>query len=430
MDMERCALGLIGWGTVGGGVVDILQRDAGLFRERCGLDLFIKTIVTRTPGRVREQGAGAATVTDRIQVLLQDPEIRTVIHLVGGTTEAKDLCVACLQAGKRVVTANKALLAVHGDELFALAARHGTCIAFEAAVAGGIPVIAALRDGLVANRIEAIYAILNGTCNYILTRMTEDGKGYKEALAEAQSLGYAEADPTLDVNGTDTAHKLAILARIAFQGRIPVPAIRCEGIEQLTAQDIESARTMGARIKLLAVAKPGTGGLELRVAPTLIPLDHPLASVNRNYNGIYLHGSAAGPTLLVGQGAGALPTASAVLADVVDICTGRCLATATHYRFFTSTQEARLLPESGEVTSSYARFVVADKPGVLAGITNELSKQGVSVLNIHQGTPDPKGRALIEISTHPLLSADFFAAITSIDASGLTLQPTVTLRKL
>ena len=428
--MERCALGLIGWGTVGSGVVDILNRDAQLFRDRCGLDLYLKTIVTRNPGRTREQTAGTALVTDQIQVLLNDPEIRTVIHLVGGTTAAKDLCMACLRAGKHVVTANKALLAEHGDELFALAASRGMTIAFEAAVAGGIPIIAALRDGLVANRIEAIYAILNGTCNYILTQMTEGGKGYDQALKEAQELGYAEADPTLDVNGTDTAHKLAILARIAFHGRIPVVSIRCEGIDRLTAQDIESARTMRARIKLLAVAKPRPDGLELRVAPTLIPEDHPLASVNRNYNGIYVHGSAAGPTLLVGQGAGALPTASAVLADVVDVCTGRYLATASRFNFFTSANEVRLLPEAEEVTSSYARFVVADKPGVLAGITNELSKQGVSVLNIHQGTPDPRGRALIEISTHPLRSADFFAAINTIDGSGLTLQPTVTFRKL
>ena len=428
--MERCALGLIGWGTVGGGVVDILTRDAALFRERCGLDLHLKTIVTRTPGRDRGQKPASATVTDRVEVLLNDPEIRTVIHLVGGTTVAKDLCVACLKAGKQVVTANKALLAEHGDELFALAAKHRVTIAFEAAVAGGIPIIAALRDGLVANRIEGIYAILNGTCNYILTRMTEDGKDYAAALQEAQELGYAEADPTLDVNGTDTAHKLAILARIAFHGRIPLAELRCEGIDKLTAQDIESARTMGARIKLLAVAKPSPRGLELRVAPTLIPIDHPLASVNKNYNGIYVHGSAAGPTLLVGQGAGALPTASAVLADVVDVCTGRYLATASRFQFFTSAHAVPLLPESDEVTSSYARFLVADKPGVLAGITGLLSKQGVSVLNIHQGTPNRSGQALIEVSTHPLKSADFFAAINAIDQSGLTLKPTVTLRRL
>ena len=428
--MQRCALGLIGWGTVGGGVVDIIHRDAQVFRDRCGLDLYLKTIVTRTPGRTRAQNPGSAIVTDQVSVLLNDPEIRTVIHLVGGTTTAKDLCIACLNAGKHVVTANKALLAEHGDELFALAAKRGVGIAFEAAVAGGIPIVAALRDGLVANRIEGIYAILNGTCNYILTRMTEDGKDYAAALKEAQELGYAESDPTLDVNGTDSAHKLAILARIAFNGRIPVVSLRCEGIDRLTALDIESARTMHSRIKLLAVAIPRPQGLELRVAPTLIHKNHPLASVNFNYNGVYMHGSAAGPTLLVGQGAGALPTASAILADVVDVCTGRYELTAKRFQFFTNAREVPLLPEAEEITSSYARFMVADKPGTLAKITNELSQQGVSVLNIHQGTPNARGEALIEICTHPLLSASFFAAVNAIDKSGLTLQPTVTLRRL
>jgi homoserine dehydrogenase len=428
--MERCALGLIGWGTVGGGVVEILTRDRQLFQERCGLDLFIKTIVTKSPARSREQTAGQARVSDDINAILSDGDIRTVIHLVGGTTAARDLCIACLKAGKHVVTANKALLAIHGDELFALAATYGVTIAFEAAVAGGIPVIAALRDGLVANRIKAIYAILNGTCNYILTRMTEDGKGYAEALKEAQALGYAESDPTLDVNGTDTAHKLAILARIAFHSRIPISDIRCEGIENLTAQDIASAKTMGARIKLLAVAKQSEKGLELRVAPTLIQSNHPLSNVNQNYNGVYIDGSAAGPTLLVGQGAGALPTASAVLADVVDVCTGRYQNTAKRFQFFTHALEARLLPEADEVTGSYARFLVPDKAGVLAGITAELNKKGVSVLSIHQGTADPNGHALIEISTHTVRSKDFFDAINAIDASGLTLKPTVTLRRL
>ncbi len=428
--MERCALGLIGWGTVGGGVVEILQRDHQLFLDRCGLDLFIKTIVTRNPRRARQQSAGDATVTDQIDVLLRDDEIRTVIHLVGGTTDARDLCIACLKAGKHVVTANKALLAEYGDELFALAAEHKVSIAFEAAVAGGIPIIAALRDGLVANRIESIYGILNGTCNYILSKMTEENKGYDEALKEAQALGYAESDPTLDINGTDSAHKLAILARIAFHGRIPIAEVRCEGIDKLTAQDITSAKTMGARIKLLAVAKTGPHGLELRVAPTLIPNDHPLAHVSNNYNGIYVIGSAAGPTLLVGQGAGALPTASAVLADVVDLCTGSYQNTAARFHFFTSAKAVPLLPEAEEFTRSYARFAVPDRPGILAGITAELNKKGVSVLNMHQGTPNKQGQALIEICTHAVLSKDFFAAMNAIDTLKLTSSPTVTLRRL
>ncbi len=428
--MQRCPIGLIGWGTVGGGVVEILQRDPLLLRERCGLDLQLKTIITRRPGRARSADAGAALVSDRLELLLADRDIATVIHLVGGTTVAKEIMVACLEAGKHVVTANKALLAEHGDALFALATRRGVSIAFEAAVAGGIPVIAALRDGLVANRIDAIYAILNGTCNFILTRMEEEGLSYADALREAQALGYAEEDPTLDVDGTDTAHKLAILARIAYHSRIPISAIRCEGIQQLSHADILSARTMGARIKLLAVAKRGEGGLELRVAPTLVPLDHPLASVARNYNGISIVGSAAGPTLLVGQGAGALPTASAILADVVDVCTGRYQATANRFSFFSAGNAVVFLPEDAEMTGSYARFLVPDRAGVLAGITQVFSQHGVSILSIHQGAPDAQGRATIEVVTHPLTSRSFFAAIHSIDGNGLTLKPTVTLRRL
>jgi homoserine dehydrogenase len=305
--MERCALGLIGWGTVGGGVLEVLARSPSVIRERCDLDLQVKTIVTRTPARPRAQSPGAATVTADAEVLLRDPEIKTVMLLVGGTTDARQLCLRAIEAGKHVVTANKALLAEHGDEIFAAAARRGVGVAFEAAVAGGVPVIAALRDGLLANRIEAIYAILNGTCNFILTKMETEGLGYREALAEAQRLGYAEEDPTLDVSGADTAHKLALLARIAFNARIPLSQVRVEGIQRLGFLDIRSAKTMGARIKLIAAARQRPEGLELRVAPTLVPFEHPLADVSRNYNGIFVVGDAAGPTLLVGQGAGALP---------------------------------------------------------------------------------------------------------------------------
>ena len=428
--MQRTAIGLIGLGTVGGGVVDILSRDRALFAERCGLDLDLTTIVTRTPGRVREQPAGNAKVSTDITTITNDPAIKVVIHLVGGTTEAKTLLAACLKAGKHVVTANKALIAEHGDELFALAAQHGVGIAFEAAVAGGIPVIAALRDGLVANRILAISAILNGTCNFILTKMEQENWGYDEALAEAQRLGYAESDPTLDVDGTDTAHKLAILARIAFNGRIPLADVRIQGIQKLTAQDIASARTMGARIKLLAVARQRPAGLELRVAPTLVPLDHPLAAVNKNANGIAIESSSAGPTLLTGLGAGALPTASAVLADVVDVVSGRYQATAGAYRFFQGGSTLTFIPEADELTATYARFVVADKPGVLAGVATSLSKHGASVLSIHQGQADVAGRATIEVVTHPLRLGNMQRAVAEIDSSGLTITATTLLRRL
>jgi homoserine dehydrogenase len=428
--MDRCPIGIIGWGTVGGGVLDVLARDRELIGERCGLDIRVKTIVTRTPSRARDQQAAGAAVGSDPQAILGDPEIRVAVLLVGGTADAKDLCLRLIAAGTHVVTANKALLAEHGDEIFGAAAERGVGVAFEAAVAGGIPIIAALRDGLVANRIEAIYGILNGTCNFILTKMEVEGLGYREALAEAQRLGYAEADPTLDVDGTDTAHKLALLARIAFNARIPVTKVRVEGIQGLGHLDIRSAKTMGARIKLLAAARQRPEGLELRVAPTLVPLDHPLADVSRTYNGIYVVGSAAGPNLLVGQGAGPLPTASAVLADVVDVATGRYQHTAAQFAFFRGGREIAFLPESEEHTGSYARFVVPDKPGILAGITQRLSNHGVSVLSIHQGEPQAGTRAMIEIVTHPLRGGSFLSAVADIDRNGLTLEPTVCLRRL
>jgi homoserine dehydrogenase len=260
--------------------------------------------------------------------------------------------------------------------------------------------------------------------------MEEDGLGYAEALAEAQKLGYAEADPTLDVDGTDTAHKLAVLARIAFHGRIPGDAVRCEGINRLSFTDISSARRLGCRIKLLAIANNLNGGLALRVAPTLVPLHHPLATVSKNFNGIYIQSNNAGPTLLTGQGAGAMPTASAVLADVVDLCTGSYQATASRFRFFTSAEDVTILPEEDEVSGYYARFLVPDRTGILAGITNILSNQTISVFSIHQGVPNDAGHATIEIITHPVRRGDFQAAIREIDQSGLTIAKTVTLQRL
>lgn len=429
--MEQCKIGLIGWGVVGGGVVEILTRDAELLRERCGMDLQLTRIVTRTPSRSRTmQPPKDAIISDNIDDVLNDPEIRCVIHLVGGTTVATELCRQCLAAGKHVVTANKAMLAEQGDELFALAAERGVSIAFEAAVAGGIPVVAALRDGLVANRIEGLHAILNGTCNYILTKMENEGASYDSALADAQRLGYAELDPILDVDGSDTAHKLAILARIAFNGRIAFGDIRIEGIQNISAHDIASAKALGARIKLLAVAQMRPNGLELRVAPTLVPLDHPLAAVHASQNAIAIASNNAAETFLMGPGAGALPTASAVIADVVDICAGRYQETFNRFGFFRPGSDVALLPEDEEFTASYARFAVADRIGVLAGIAGTLSEHGLSLASLRQVATDGSGQATIEVITHPNRGGSFLSAVAAIDASSLTVKPTTILRKL
>jgi homoserine dehydrogenase len=316
-------IAIIGRGTVGGGVVDILAREGAVIARRCGVDLELAAVVTRTPSRQRSQALppGCRLSAD-FGLVLDDPSIQTVLLLVGGTTDAREICLRCLTAGKHVVTANKAILAEFWDELFACAERHGVCLGFESSVAGGVPVIGALRDGLVANRIDAVQGILNGTCNYILTMMEEAGLSYDEALAQAQALGYAEADPAFDVNGSDTAHKIAILARLAFQTRINFRQVDIRGIEALGPGDIASARRLGCRIKLLGIAQRFPDGISLAAAPTLVPLGHPLASVRLNYNAVNIEADAAGPNTLIGQGAGARPTASAVLSDVVAIACG------------------------------------------------------------------------------------------------------------
>jgi len=426
--MATVGIGIIGFGVVGGGVVDVLAKDRAIIAARTGVDLELRAVVSLPPYQ-RTDVLGASLGKD-LAAITGDSAIRIALLLVGGTTFAKDMCLACLKAGKHVVTSNKALIAAHGDELFAVAKEHKVAIAFEAAVAGGIPVIGALRDGLAANRIESITGILNGTCNFILTMMEQKQWSYQQALAEAQRLGYAEADPTLDVNGTDTAHKLAILSRIAFGIRVPLSALRIEGIQNVTAQDMASAARLKSRIKLLAMATQRPEGLELHVAPTLVPLDHPLAAVHMNYNGVYVVGSNSGPQLYTGQGAGALPTASAVLSDVIDVALGRAEQTFGSFGFVHHPTPPSFLPEAEERTASYARFVSPDKPGILAGITQILSSKGISIRSIFQGESDEKGQASIELVTHPARGGDFLDAVTEIDQKKLTAAPSVCYRRL
>jgi homoserine dehydrogenase len=426
--MAQVGIGIIGFGVVGGGVIEVLRRDRATIAARTGVDLALRAVVSMPP--YQSSDVLGASLGKDIAAITGDAQIRIALLLVGGTTVAKDLCLACLRAGKHVVTSNKALIAAHGDELFAVAKEHKVAVAFEAAVAGGIPIIGALRDGLAANRIESITGILNGTTNFILTMMEQQGWGYAQALAEAQRLGYAEADPTLDVNGTDTAHKLAILARIAFGIRVPLAALRIEGIQGITAQDMASAARLKSRIKLLAMATQRPEGLELHVAPTLVPLDHPLAAVHMNYNGVYVVGSASGPQLFTGQGAGALPTASAVLSDTIDVALGRAEQTFGSYGFFNQPKPPAFLPEAEERTASYARFLTPDKPGILAGITQILSTKGISIRSIYQGEADAQGQASIELVTHPTRGGDFLDAVAAIDQGGLTVAPSVCYRRL
>lgn len=427
----RYGIGLVGWGTVGGGVLQLLHDEGDLLRERCGLSFECRAIVTRHPERERPAHLRMnAKLSADLNTILDDPEIRTVLHLVGGTDDAFTIAAACLAAGKHVVTANKALLAERGRELFPLARQHGVAIAFEAAVAGGIPVIASLRDGLVGNHIRSLHAILNGTSNFVLTQMEDYGLEFDEAVAQAQALGYAEADPAMDINGTDSAHKLAILTRIAFSTVAEFGSFSVEGIEKITAEDIASAKRMDCRIKLLAVAARRENGLELRVAPTLVPLGHPLAGVPANYNGVLIDGHAAGPTLLVGQGAGSLPTASAVISDLVGIASGAYQETAGLFTFFEPHEAVPVLPEREELTASYARFTVADKPGVLAGISECFAQRGISIMSIRQDRPIDGDPAILEIITHPCPGGHFLDAVAAMGGEGLYMGHPTLLRRL
>lgn len=425
--MQDFAIGLCGWGVVGGGVVELLHAQADLIARRCDRRVVLKTIAERDPAVARRRDAHGAQVVDDARQVLDDPAIHLVIELIGGTKAAREVATGALQRGKHLVTANKALLAHHGDELFALASRHGVGLGFEASVGGGIPIIHSLRDGFAANPLQGIYGILNGTCNYILTRMEEDHLPFGEALAQAQKLGYAEADPTLDIEGTDTAHKLVLLARLAFGRHLPLDSVEVEGVSKISAEDIRTFRHLGLHVRLLGAAMRQERGITLRVAPTLVEDAHPLAGVRENFNAIWLLPLAAGPSLLVGKGAGATPTASAILADVIDLATSSQVRSAEEH-FFRSADTVSVLDPGTEVTAGYARFATRDQPGVLAAICSCLSRHGISVQAVFQAPSQPDTLASIELTTHPCPYGHLRQAVDEIDHAGITHRPTLTYR--
>ena len=317
--MKSINIGLIGFGTVGTGVARLLTEQRELLARRLGTPLVLKKVADLDLARARSVALPADCLTTRAEDILDDPEIDIVVELIGGTTAARDYVLEAIARGKHVVTANKALLAHHGNDLLAAAAAAGVEVAFEASVCGGIPIILALRQGLAANRIQELFGILNGTANYILTQMTQSGASYADALAEAQAHGYAEADPTLDVEGIDTAHKLAILMSLAYGSQLDLESIAVEGISRLNPLDLQFAGEFGYCLKLLAITRDDGHRVEARVHPTLVPRDHMLANVNGAMNAVYLTGDAVGPILLYGQGAGMMPTASAVVSDLIDL---------------------------------------------------------------------------------------------------------------
>jgi homoserine dehydrogenase len=381
--MRTIGIGLAGFGTVGAGVYENLERHRDLIAERSGYGFDVRRIVVRDPKKQRDVAAPAGLFSNRWQDLLEDPEIKVVVELIGGTTEAFELTVAAIKSGRIVVTGNKALLAERGAEIFALACEHKVPVFFEAAVAGGIPIIQSLRDAFVGNRIESVHGILNGTSNYILTRMQEAGLDYPEALAEAVKLGYAEADPTLDINGWDAGHKAIILAALAYGFWVDPSTIRVEGIDRVSAADIHFAKSLGYCIKLLGSIREKEGKVEVGVAPTLIPQGNVLASVNGVFNAIAVRGDLVGDSLFYGRGAGRGPTATSVIGDLVEAAHVLDAPRKT-YGFSSHSLYGSSRAATEIVGSYYLRLSVDDKPGVLARIAGVLGEAGIGISSVVQ----------------------------------------------
>ncbi len=433
MKMKTINVGLIGLGTIGTGVARVLQENATVISQRLGARLALKKIADLDIVTDRGIELPAGILTTDVSEVLRNPEIDIVVELIGGYEPARTFILQALEVGKHVVTANKALLAKHGNELFQAAAANGTDLYYEASVGGGIPIIKVMREALAANRITSLSGILNGTCNYILSKMTEEGCDYATTLEEAQQLGYAEADPTFDVEGIDTAHKLALLASLAFGTPIRFDQVFVEGISKIEPLDIEFARDFGYRIKLLAIAKIHGEQVEARVHPTMIPASHMLAKIDGVFNAIYVNADMLGPSLYYGQGAGMLPTASAVVGDLVDI--GRNLLQDSHQRLpFLGHQQAAMhdypyQPITATVCNYYLRFTAHDQPGVLSSIAGILGRQQISIASVIQkGRNDSGGTVPIVMQTHRAREDALRQALAEINQLPIIAAPTTVIR--
>ncbi len=419
--MKPIQVGLLGIGTVGGGVFNVLDRNQEEITRRAGRGIQIHTVADLDTKRAEELVKGRAKVVGDAKQVVNDPEIDVVVELIGGYGIAKELVLAAINNGKHVVTANKALLAVHGNEIFAAAQAKGVTVNFEAAVAGGIPIIKALREGLTANRIEWIAGIINGTTNFILSEMRDKGLDFDVVLKEAQRLGYAEADPTFDIEGVDAAHKATIMSAIAFGIPMQFDKAHVEGITKLSATDIKYAEQLGYRIKLLGITKKTKDGIELRVHPTLIPAKRLIANVEGAMNAVQVMGDAVGTTLYYGKGAGAEPTASAVIADLVDVAR---LQTADpehrvpHLAFQPGSMVNTSIMPMGEITTSYyLRLRVADVTGVLADITRILADNSISIdAMLQREAGDGENQTDLIMLTHETKEKNILAAIAKVEA--------------
>ena len=431
--MKAIKVGLIGFGTVGAGVVRILQKNSRLIEKRMGVKIILKRVADIDLKTDRGVKLKPGVLTRRAEDVIEDPEIDIVMELIGGIEPAKTYILKAIRNKKHIITANKALLALHGDEIFREAYRFGVDVNFEASVGGGIPLIRSIKEGLVANRIQSIFGILNGTSNYILSKMTDEGRNFKEVLKEAQEKGYAEADPTFDIEGIDAAHKLAILIRLAFGTPIRFEEIFIGGISEITPLDIQFSQEFGYRVKLLAITKIDQGKIEARVHPTLIPERHLLSTVEGVFNAIYIKGDAIGPTLFYGQGAGQMPTGSAVVSDLVEF--GRnLLVQATGRRvpplsFQESAIEKISLKKIEDVVMPfYMRFSALDRPGVLSKISGILGRNDISIASVIQKGRQVNGAVPIVMMTHEAKEKNVHRALREIDQLGVILGKTIFIR--
>ena len=436
--MKSIQVGLLGIGTVGSGVFNVLQRNQSEIVRRAGRGIEIAMVADLDTARAEAAVGPAVQVVSDARAVIANPDIDIVIELIGGYGIAKQLVLEAIEAGKHVVTANKALLAVHGTEIFAAASRKGVMVAFEAAVAGGIPIIKSLREGLSANRIQWIAGIINGTTNFILSEMRDKGLDFDVVLKQAQALGYAEADPTFDIEGVDAAHKAALMSAMAFGVPVQFDKAYVEGITQLGAQDIKYAEQLGYRIKLLGITKKTDKGIELRVHPTLVPNKRLIANVEGAMNAVMVHGDAVGTTLYYGKGAGSEPTASAVIADLVDIArlhSADAAQRVPHLAFQPDAMSNTPVLNMGEVvTSYYLRLKVADEAGVLANVTSILAKAGISIDAVLQREADEVGgegatQTDLIILTHDCVEAKMNEALSQMQALKTVLSPIVRIRK-
>ncbi len=423
--MQEIGIGILGLGTVGGGVVETLARHGDLMAARAGARPVLRAVAELDAAKVRALKLDARLVAPA-ETVVDDPRVRIVVELIGGTAVARDLTLRALRLGKPVVTANKALLAKHGPELFRTAREHGAGIAFEASVGGGIPVIRALRQGLIANRVARIYGILNGTCNYILTRMEEENAPFEQVLREAQEAGYAEADPSLDVDGYDTAHKAVILATLAAGRPVPLAAVPVEGIRAVSNLDLAHARELGYRVKLLAIVRLAGDAVEAAVEPCLVPAEHLMGQVRGVFNAVWVAGDIVGETLYYGRGAGRYPTASAILSDVADVAR-RLAAGALGPEDAFEGPPAQTAAPGGAGSRFYLRLTLPDRPGALACAADILGRQNIGVASMVQHERRGEGGEAL-IVTHRATRAAVAAAVRELDAGGATIRPAVHLR--